>query len=52
MIKPTCAMCGKELTKFGAILLGPPGKTEMVKKTHLCVDCYSGIMKKMGKESK
>ena len=50
MIRPMCAMCGKELTRFGAILLGPPGKRDMVKKTHICVSCYSELMKKMGKK--
>lgn len=48
MIRPSCGMCGKELTKFGAILLGPPNKRDYAKKTHLCVSCYSKIMGQIG----
>jgi hypothetical protein len=44
-ISPTCDACGKELTEFGAILLGPPDTNDMAKKWHICKPCYSVIEK-------
>ncbi|MEI6627542.1 MAG: hypothetical protein WCL61_03020 [bacterium] len=41
-IKPICDKCKKELTEFGGILLSPP-KENMVKKFHLCQECYNKI---------
>jgi len=38
-IKPKCDKCKKELKEFGGILLSPP-KKNMVKKFHLCKQCY------------
>ena len=38
-IKPICSKCGSELREPGAILLSPP-KENMVKKFHICRDCY------------
>ena len=46
-IKPKCDKCGKELTEFGAILLGPPNKKNEVKKFHLCTTCYKKVIKGM-----
>lgn len=47
-ITSTCDKCGKELTKFGGILLSPPrGKT--VKKFHLCKECYLRIERGLNK---
>ncbi len=42
-IAPVCDKCGKELTKFGAILFSPPNEDSDVHKFHLCVDCYEEI---------
>lgn len=44
-IKPTCNRCKKELNDFGAILLSPPDKNEMVRKFHICKECYSQLKK-------
>ena len=43
-IKPKCDKSKKELKEFGAILLGPPSKKNMVKKYHLCKSCYKEVM--------
>ena len=40
-----CGKCKKELMDFGAILFGPPGKNDIVKKTHMCQDCYKIMIK-------
>jgi len=42
-IKPTCDKCGMELAEFGAILLSPPDEKNMVRKFHLCKECYGEI---------
>ena len=42
-IKPICYICKKELVKFGAILLSPP-KKDIVRKFHICVECYEKLM--------
>lgn len=44
-IKPFCDKCKKELTEFGAILLSPPDQKGMVKKWHVCKECYEEIAK-------
>ena len=41
-IKPKCDKCRKELNEFGGILLSPP-KKNIVKKFHLCIECYKEI---------
>lgn len=46
-IKPICNKCKKELKKFGAILFGPPGKNDKVKKFHLCQECYEQMIKSL-----
>lgn len=40
-----CDKCKKELMKFGGILLSPPDENGMVKKFHLCEECYEDIVK-------
>lgn len=42
-IAPKSDKCGKELTSFGAILLSPPDEHSMVKKFHICQQCYELI---------
>jgi hypothetical protein len=42
-IKPICDKCKKELDEFGAILLSPPDSENMVRKYHLCKECYDEI---------
>jgi hypothetical protein len=48
-IKPTCDMCGEELKEFGGILLSPP-QGILVKKFHLCVDCYTKVAGQLEKK--
>ena len=43
-IRPKCDKCGKELKEFGAILFSPP-KKNIVKKFHLCKQCYQQLIK-------
>lgn len=43
-IVPVCDMCKRELNEYGALLFSPPEKN-MVKKMHLCRDCYNKIVK-------
>lgn len=40
-IKVICMRCSRALTKPGAILLSPPMLKSLVKKDHLCSDCYN-----------
>ena len=49
-IKPTCNKCKKELEDFGGILLSPPDSDEMVKKYHLCKECYEKLIKEFEDE--
>lgn len=42
-INPVCDKCKNELTEFGAILLSPPDEKGMVKKMHLCRECYNQL---------
>jgi hypothetical protein len=39
-ITPLCDKCKKELTDFGAILLSPPNNDSMVRRFHICKECY------------
>jgi hypothetical protein len=43
-IKLICDKCKQELSDFGGILLSPPDKDGMVKKWHLCKECYEEII--------
>lgn len=45
-INPKCDKCGMELTEFGAILLSPP-ENNMVRKFHLCKECYKEFFKEL-----
>jgi len=51
MIAPKCDKCDKELHEFGAILLSPPDEKSNVKKLHICVECYSELMKIINENS-
>ena len=46
MIKPVCDNCMHELNEFGGLLFSPPDVNDRTIKWHLCVDCYSEIVKK------
>lgn len=43
-IHPTCDICSKPLTDYGAILLSPPSKDSQVIKYHICVVCYKKLI--------
>ena len=47
-IQPQCDKCKKELTEFGAILLSPPDVKNMVRKFHLCKECYQKMTTEWG----
>ncbi len=51
-----CNCCGKVLTISGGLLFSPPEQiTGVVKKIHLCVDCYNltfEYLKKLNKKIK
>ena len=51
-ITPTCEICKKELERFGAIVLSPPGKDGSIKKIHVCAFCYTHIERLFDEESK
>ncbi|MBS3058642.1 MAG: hypothetical protein J4478_04550 [Candidatus Diapherotrites archaeon] len=42
-IKPICDSCGKELDKFGALLFSPPDSGNIVRKFHVCVECFEKL---------
>lgn len=44
-IRPTCDKCNEELKEFGGILLSPPNREGKVRKFHLCVACYTDLVK-------
>ena len=46
-IRPKCDRCGRELKKFGAILLSPPDEQSTVKKYHICIECYAVFLEDM-----
>ena len=48
-IKPKCDKCKKELKAFGALLFSPPNKKSVVKKFHVCVLCYTELVKEFNK---
>lgn len=50
-IKPKCDMCRKELNDYGALLFSPPNKN-IVKKFHICKNCYQKLVKKNIKNKK
>lgn len=45
-IKPKCDICKLEMAEFGAILLGPPDNNSTVSKFHICIYCYTLVLKK------
>jgi len=47
MINPICDKCKKELNEFGALLFSPPDENNLVKKYHLCKDCYEDVKKEL-----
>ena len=49
MINPACDFCGKELEDFGGILFSPP-KDGLVRKLHVCRDCYLDLTKNVRPE--
>jgi hypothetical protein len=49
MIMPMCDFCGKELVDFGGILFSPP-EGGLVKKFHVCRECYVGLVKNINLE--
>ncbi len=49
-LHPFCDKCKKELKEYGAILLSPPNKDTLVKKFHLCKQCYKKYVKEMNIE--
>ena len=49
MIGPTCDFCKKELDDFGGILFSPP-ENGLVKKFHVCRDCYADLVKNIKPE--
>jgi hypothetical protein len=51
-IAPKCDKCGEELTEFGGTLLSPPDENGLVRKFHLCKDCYRILVKEMMTEDK
>jgi len=44
-ISPICNKCGKELKKFGGLIFSPPTKQNIVKKYHICRDCFKKLTK-------
>lgn len=48
-IRPICDFCKKELRDFGGILFSPPDKRSMVKKYHVCKNCYNNLEKDIKK---
>lgn len=57
----TCNICPNELKEKGAILISPPSKhlnnvldlgedVDVVRKFHICKDCYDKIIEKFFKE--
>lgn len=40
-ISPKCDLCPSDLEDFGGIILSPPDKeTQLVRKYHVCLECY------------
>ena len=49
-IKPICDKCGNELSAFGGLLFSPPDSKNIVKKYHLCVECFDKLVSSFGKQ--
>lgn len=49
-ISPICNKCGKELKKFGELIFSPPNKKDIVKKYHICQDCFKKLEKSFKKK--
>lgn len=43
MIKVYCSMCKTELKKSGALIFSPPNLMNMVRKYHLCRECWDKV---------
>jgi peptidoglycan-associated lipoprotein len=48
-MKINCDICGNELKVPGALLFTPPNKKGIVKKFHICVNCFKVAYKRGGK---
>jgi len=48
-ISPICHICEKELKRFGGLIFGPPNKKDIVKKYHICRDCFKKLEKSFKK---
>lgn len=48
-IKPVCDNCKNELNAFGGLMFSPPDSKNIVKKYHLCVDCFNKIVSEFKK---
>ena len=46
---PECDDCHRQLTKPGAVVIGPPDALGLVRKFHLCVLCYGKWFDKLEK---
>jgi len=44
-ISPICDICREELRNFGGLIFGPPNKKGVVKKYHICQDCFEKLKK-------
>lgn len=43
-INISCARCGKELGKPGALIFSPPDQYGVVDKYHICTTCWPSLM--------
>jgi len=48
-ISPTCDVCGKKLKEFGGLIFSPPDKKDIVRKYHICQDCFKRLKKSFKK---
>jgi predicted Zn-dependent protease len=46
-IKPICNKCKKELQTYGGLIFSPPVENWMVKKWHICKECYAKLEKEL-----
>lgn len=42
-----CSLCSKRLVKEGALVFGPPVSGGICEKYHICIDCWSDIVRKV-----
>jgi len=42
-INPKCDKCGSELREFGGLVFSPPNEHGVVRKWHLCKECYKEL---------